>query len=602
MIPSDFIDDLLERTDIVELIGQRVTLKKQGQNYTGLCPFHNEKTPSFSVSADKQFYYCFGCQASGSALKFVMEFDRLDFIAAVEVLAARVGMEVPRDERAEPPERSERRKSIYHVLEQAAGWYKEQLRHHATRQRAVEYLKQRGLSGEIARDFGLGYAPPGWDNLYGALAKTNQERDLLIESGMVLTNEDNDKEHDRFRDRIMFPIRDIRGRVIAFGGRVIGDAKPKYLNSPETPVFHKGRELYGLYEARQRNRRLEQLMVVEGYMDVVALAQHGINWCVATLGTATSEEHVDRLFRLVPKLVFSFDGDDAGRHAAWKALTVTLPYMRDGRSARFLFLPEGEDPDSLVRAEGREKFEARVDAAPHLEEVFFDKLMEETDPGSMDGKATLARQAMPLISLIPEGVYRQLMLQRLSALTGLAEDKLLSVWQPGRSVPAGPAGPPPGRARPAAAPARQTRPELATAAVGMLLRAPDLASQFDAAVYERLSVLDECGLLLRLVGAITMQEIDSPALLLATFQGSADFDQLRHLAEQEPLLDIGDLPDAYGGIINRMVRMLESKSIQDVMGELQARVAESGLGALSQAEKDLYRKLQLDAAKTRGQV
>ncbi|HKI73485.1 MAG TPA: DNA primase, partial [Pseudomonadales bacterium] len=404
MIPPDFIDELLERTDIVEIVGQRVTLKKAGKDYTGLCPFHNEKSPSFSVSADKQFYYCFGCQASGTALKFIMEFDRLDFIAAVELLAGRVGMEVPRSDHVEAPERTEHRKSIYQILEQVATWYKEQLRHHASRERAVGYLKQRGLSGEVARDFGLGFAPPGWDNLYTALAKSNHERDLLIESGMVIVNDDGEKEHDRFRDRIMFPIRDIRGRVIAFGGRIIGDDKPKYLNSPETPVFHKGRELYGLYEARHHNRRLEQLMVVEGYMDVVALAQHEISYCVATLGTATSEAHVDRLFRLVPKLVFCFDGDDAGRNAAWKALTMTLPHMKDGRSARFLFLPDGEDPDSLVRKEGKAKFEARIAEAPRLEDVFYEKLGAEADTTSLEGKSAVAKLAMPLIAMIPEGV------------------------------------------------------------------------------------------------------------------------------------------------------------------------------------------------------
>ncbi|MEX1237813.1 MAG: DNA primase, partial [Pseudomonadales bacterium] len=301
VIPQDFIDELLARTDIVEIVQQRVTLKKTGQNYSGLCPFHNEKTASFSVSADKQFYYCFGCQASGNALKFVMELDGLDFISAVESLSARVGLEVPRTGEQASPEQTEHRKSIYDMLAQCSEFYKDQLRQHSGRERAITYLKERGLTGEIARDFGLGFAPPGWDNLYTALAKTNHERDLLIESGMVIDNPEEEKTYDRFRDRIMFPIRDVRGRTIAFGGRIIGEGKPKYLNSPETPVFHKGRELYGLFEARKRNRKLERLMIVEGYMDVVALAQHDINYCVATLGTATSDEHIERMFRMVSR-------------------------------------------------------------------------------------------------------------------------------------------------------------------------------------------------------------------------------------------------------------------------------------------------------------
>ncbi|HJP49960.1 MAG TPA: DNA primase, partial [Pseudomonadales bacterium] len=324
LIPPDFIDDLLARTDIVEIIEARVSLKRTGQNYSGLCPFHTEKTPSFSVSAEKQFYYCFGCQATGSAIKFVMEFDRLDFIPAVELLAARAGLVVPQDRNQESSEKQQKRKSIYNVLEQSSVFYRDQLRQHTSRNIAVDYLKSRGLTGEIARDFGLGFAPPGWDNLYSLLAKTNHERQLLIDAGMVIKkdqvendgNIDDEKIYDRFRDRIMFPIRDLRGRVIAFGGRIVGDGKPKYLNSPETSVFHKSRELYGLYEARKRNRKLDNLLVVEGYMDVVALAQHEVNNSVATLGTATTSEHLDRIFRAVPTVTFCFDGDTAGKNAA----------------------------------------------------------------------------------------------------------------------------------------------------------------------------------------------------------------------------------------------------------------------------------------------
>lgn len=587
MIPSDFIDELLERTDIVEIIGQRVALKKQGQNHTGLCPFHSEKTPSFSVSADKQFYYCFGCQASGSALKFLMEADQLDFVAAVELLASRAGMEVPRSKQPEPPERTERRKSIYAILEEAAAWYKEQLRHHPQRQQAVSYLQQRGLSGEVARDFGLGYAPPGWDNLNVALARTNHERGLLIDSGMVVVNEESEKEHDRFRDRIMFPIRDNRGRVIAFGGRVMGDTKPKYLNSPETTVFHKGRELYGLYEARHRNRKLDQLMVVEGYMDVVALAQHGISYCVATLGTATSEAHVDRLFRVVSKLVFCFDGDTAGRNAAWKALQVCLPYLRDGRSARFLFLPDGEDPDSLVRAEGSDKLERRIVDAPHLPDVFFNKLLEDTDAHSLDGKAALAKSAMPLIDSIPAGMFKQLMLQRLSELTGLAGEKLLENWAP-RHAATRPAGPPARTyGRSMASSSRQSGLTPVNSAVSMLLHCPELAAQFDASVYGRLADTSDFKLLLSVVEAVSRLDIRSTSALLGSFQGTPEFEQLCELAEQEPLLPVADLPDEFGGTINKLIRRLESESIQEVRAALLAKP----FADLTRSERDMLRDL-----------
>ncbi|MBT3868308.1 MAG: DNA primase, partial [Gammaproteobacteria bacterium] len=366
MIPQEFIEEVLERTDIVEIIEPRVTLKKSGQNYTGLCPFHDEKSPSFSVSQDKQFYYCFGCQASGSALKFLMEFDRMDFVSSIEHLAQRVGLEVPRDQKSDPGV-SQKRKSIYEVLDQSTSFFREQLKSHESRARAVDYLKRRGLSGEIARDFGVGYAPPGWDNLMSKLAISNADRQLLIDSGMLTEQAEEGKTYDRFRDRIMFPIRDLRGRTIAFGGRVLDDdAKPKYLNSPETDVFHKGRELYGLFEARKRVKKLNKLIVVEGYMDVVALAQHGVGYSVATLGTATSTDHIERMFRIVPQIVFCFDGDNAGRNAAWKALLSTLPAMEDACSAKFLFVPDGDDPDSLIRREGQEKFEARVGKAQGL--------------------------------------------------------------------------------------------------------------------------------------------------------------------------------------------------------------------------------------------
>ncbi|MFZ3203906.1 MAG: DNA primase [Pseudomonas sp.] len=431
LIPQSFIDDLLNRTDIVDVVASRIQLKKAGKNYTACCPFHKEKTPSFSVSPDKQFYYCFGCGAGGNALGFVMDHDQLDFPQAVEDLAKRAGMDVPREEGGRNSSNKPRQPTdspLYPLLTAAAEYYRQALKSHPQRKAAVDYLKGRGLSGEIARDFGLGFAPPGWDNLHKHLASDSLQQKAMIDAGLLVENADNPekiKRYDRFRDRVIFPIRDSRGRVIAFGGRVLGDDKPKYLNSPETPVFHKGQELYGLFEARKSNRDLDEIMVVEGYMDVIALAQQGLRNAVATLGTATSEEHLKRLFRIVPSVLFCFDGDAAGRNAAWRALEATLPSLQDGRRARFLFLPDGEDPDTLVRSEGTDAFRARINQqAQPLADYFFQQLSEEADPRSLEGKAHLVTLAAPLIDKIPGNNLRTLMRQRLTEITGLSGETL----------------------------------------------------------------------------------------------------------------------------------------------------------------------------------
>ncbi len=439
LIPQTFIDDLLNRTDIVDVVSSRVQLKKTGKNFSACCPFHKEKTPSFSVSPDKQFYYCFGCGAGGNALGFIMDHDNLDFPQAVEELAKAAGMEVPREEsgRNQKP-RQPTDSPLYPLLTAAADYYRQALKSHPTRKAAVDYLKGRGLSGEIARDFGLGFAPPGWDNLLKHLSSDSLQQKAMIDAGLLIENAESGKRYDRFRDRVIFPIRDSRGRVIAFGGRVLGDDKPKYLNSPETPVFHKGQELYGLYEARKSNRDLDEVMVVEGYMDVIALAQQGLRNAVATLGTATSEEHLKRLFRIVPSVLFCFDGDQAGRSAAWRALESTLPSLQDGRRARFLFLPEGEDPDTLVRSEGTDAFRARINQqAQPLADYFFQQLTQEADPRSLEGKAHLATLAVPLIDKIPGANLRTLMRQRLSEITGLNGEAL------GQAIQSAPAEEPP---------------------------------------------------------------------------------------------------------------------------------------------------------------
>ena len=425
-IPQGFIDELLARTDIVDVVDSRVKLRKAGKNYSACCPFHNESTPSFTVSRDKQFYYCFGCGASGTALKFVMEHDGLSFPDAVEKLAANAGLEVPREAVAEIHRQEQEHEPLYQRLEESATFFADQLRTHAQRQRAVDYLKGRGLSGQAARFFGIGYAPPGWDNLQETLATDKTRLKQLISSGMLIEKEDG-RTYDRFRDRIMFPIRDIRGRVIAFGGRVLTDEKPKYLNSPETPVFQKNRELYGLYEARKIRQKLTRFMIVEGYMDVVALAEFGIHYAVATLGTATSEHHLRRLFKLVPEIIFCFDGDQAGRTAAARAMETVLPVLEDGLQARFIFLPDGEDPDTLVRKEGKVAFEQRLDQAQHLPEFLFSHLKEQVDFDSLDGKARLDQLAAPLLSRIPQGTLRDLMVAELEKQLGVASRAMAKV-------------------------------------------------------------------------------------------------------------------------------------------------------------------------------
>lgn len=424
LIPQSFIDDLLDRVDIAELVDGRVKLKKTGKNYSACCPFHDEKTPSFTVSPDKQFYHCFGCGASGNAIGFLMEYDRVGFVEAVEQLAHRAGMHVPKQQKdPRQEERDRARASIYKLLEKADGFYQQQLRKHKTREQAVNYLKNRGLDGTIARDFGIGYAPPGWDNLLQALGESAEQRQLLIDSGMLVDrkgeNGEKDKLYDRFRDRIQFPIRDIRGRVIGFGGRVLGDDKPKYLNSPETAVFHKGQELYGLYEARQFYRELPRLLVVEGYMDVVSLAQFGIRYSVATLGTACGEEHLNRAFRHTSEVVFCFDGDKAGRAAGLRALENSLPAMTDGRQVKFLFLPEGEDPDTLVRQVGPEKFENMIALSVPLEDFLFDAAATGIDSQSLEGRARISKLAAPMLDKLPKGIFRELMFDKLAARTGV---------------------------------------------------------------------------------------------------------------------------------------------------------------------------------------
>lgn len=418
-IPRDFIDDLIARTDIVELVDSRVRLKKAGRNYQACCPFHNEKTPSFTVSQEKQFYHCFGCGAHGNAISFLLEYDRLEFPEAVEELARFHGLDVPREQGSSynGPSKQER-ENDYQLMQQAAAFFAQQLKSHPNASKAVAYLKQRGLSGEIAKAFDMGYAPDSWDALFSALGKTPERQSQMLELKLLNEN-DKKRRYDFFRDRIMFPIRDKRGRVIGFGGRVLGDGTPKYLNSPETRIFHKGQELYGFYQARQANRQLARVLIVEGYMDVVALAQFGISYAVASLGTATTAEQLSMLYRATPEVICCYDGDRAGRDAAWRAMQNALPYLKDGVQMRFLFLPDGEDPDSMVRKVGKEAFEQQLEAKSlPLSRYLFDTLLQQHNIGSFEGKAALKAAALPLIDKVAGEHQRSLLQGELSRLLG----------------------------------------------------------------------------------------------------------------------------------------------------------------------------------------
>jgi DNA primase len=426
-IPQTFIDELLARTDIVEVIGGRVQLKKGGREWKAPCPFHNEKTPSFWVSPDKQFYHCFGCGAHGTALGFLMEYDKLPFPDAVEELASRLGLEVPREDDGRAA-RDRPGEDLYTLLAQVTQYYRDAL---AATPRPREYATARGLTSETCVKFAVGYAPDAWDSVLRRFGGVDGKVQRLLEAGLVIERSGgHDTGHyDRFRDRLMFPIRDLRGRTIGFGGRIIDEGEPKYLNSPETPLFHKGRELYGLYEARQALRQMDRLLVVEGYMDVVRLAQAGITYAVATLGTATTAEHLNRLFRATNEVVFCFDGDRAGRTAAWRALENSLGHAREGRQLRFLFLPEGHDPDSLVGEEGREAFEARIAGAVPLSEFLVGQLASQVDLGSPEGRATLAELARPLVQRVPGGVYRELVVERLAAEVRMPARRLVELLE-----------------------------------------------------------------------------------------------------------------------------------------------------------------------------
>ncbi|MDR3491585.1 MAG: DNA primase [Gammaproteobacteria bacterium] len=555
-IPRDFIELLLNRIELVDLVDSRVTLrKKTGSNFFACCPFHNEKSASFSVSQTKQFYYCFGCGAHGNAIDFLMQYDRLSFPEAIETLASQAGMEIPRTA-AQRPEKKIAQQSLYETLEEAAKFYQNQLRQHAQASRVVEYLKHRGVSGEIAKTFEIGFAPPGWDHILQSAPAHKQQ---LFDAGMLIKKDDGGF-YDRFRDRIMFPIRDRRGRVIGFGGRIIDQGEPKYLNSPETPIFQKGHELYGLFQALQAHRQLARVIVVEGYMDVIALFQNDITYAVATLGTATSSSHLERLFKHTSEIIFCFDGDQAGRSAAWRALQVTLPLMHDGVQVRFMFLPEGEDPDSLVRKEGKELFEQRMQKSLTISDYFFQTLATQTDMMSTDGRARFVKLATDLMKNLPEGIFQQMLMAELAKkvrmdvaqLQPTAESTTRPQQQPAASL----------RARP---------PSALRLAMTLLIQQPELAQL----IKEPLPSLSIKGfdLFQRLVQqAQTTPELTTGSLL-ERWRGEEEEKLIAKLALWEHMIPENGIAQEFLGLIKNLHKMAYDQTIENLI----SKAAHSGL-------------------------
>ena len=592
-IPQHFIDELIARTDIIEVIGSRVPLKRAGREYKACCPFHDEKSPSFTVSPDKQFYHCFGCGAHGTALGFIMEYDHASFVEAVEDLAARAGLEVPREGGAAAP--AQPHDELYVATERAALFFRQSL---SGETKARDYLARRGLSPEILQRFGIGYAPARWDALLDRYGTTEDERQILLRAGLIIERQpDSERAHtagfyDRFRDRVMFPIRDTRGRTIAFGGRVLDAGEPKYLNSPETELFHKGRELYGLYEARQATRSLQRLLVVEGYMDVVSLHQAGITYAVATLGTATTPDHLQRIFRLVGEVVFCFDGDRAGRAAAWRALENAVAEVKQGRQVRFLFLPEGHDPDTLVREEGAEAFEARLTNALPLSDYLIRELSTRADLASVDGRAKLVELARPLVRRIPSDVYRELLVAQLAEAIRMPPGRLGELLEGDAPAPsparADPASPRPIRLGGGAAAGRGN---LVRQAIGLLVHFPEAARAVEWS--HGLEQVNRPGipLLVELMAQLREDPPPNTAALLERWRDRPDYGPLSKLATGECLV-----PDAAAAAaeIRSALERLQAEHLMTRLHDLEQKAREAPLTA--------EEKLELQALlRTKGQ-
>ncbi|MEN9705254.1 MAG: hypothetical protein RLZZ393_1133 [Pseudomonadota bacterium] len=604
-IPQHFIDDLVARADIVELIGTRVPLKKAGREYRACCPFHDEKTPSFWVSPAKQFYHCFGCGAHGTALGFLMNYDRLPFVEAVEELASRLGVEVPRE--ASLPGAAPARPAgddLYALLGQVADFYRTQL---AQDDRAQAYVKKRGLDAASLERFAIGYAPASWNDVLRRFGTNDEAKRRLAEVGLAIERDADrvsdeqrragDIYYDRFRDRLMFPIRDARGRVLGFGGRILDQGEPKYLNSPETNLFHKGRELYGLYEVRQSRATIKRLMVVEGYMDVVRLHQAGIPYAVATLGTATTPEHLKRAFRVASEIIFCFDGDRAGRAAAWRALNNALPEAQAGREMRFLFLPDGEDPDSLVGKEGAAAFEARYAQALPLSEYLVQHLQSEVDVSHADGKARFVAQAKPLLERMPDGPYRELLLDRLAQAIQVHPDRFMKIVGPVATPPAQDGANPVRRpATPGAMTARSAgRGGLVRQAVQHLLHFPDIAGRIDPAQRAALAGIELPGtdVLHRLLVELAEHPAANTGQVLERFRDDdALVERLGRLAAAEMITP--NAKAAGDEFANAVQKLLESGRAQRIDALLEKS---RGVGLADEEKRELG---ALMAARPRG--
>lgn len=567
LIPKSFIQDLIERADVVEIVDSRVPLKKAGKNYQACCPFHNEKSPSFTVAPDKQFYHCFGCGEHGNAIDFLMKYDGLEFPEAVEELAHMLGLEVPRETTANPAEDARKRAqqaSDYEQMERAAKFFAHQLRHHSNSPQVIEYLKGRGIQGETVKQFQIGYAPDGWDGLLQALGSDQRSRQQLLDLKLINRNEQG-RHYDFFRDRLMFPIRDRRGRVVGFGGRILQGDGPKYLNSPETRIFHKGRELYGFYEARQAHRELSQVVIVEGYMDVVALAQAGIDFAVASLGTATTADQLQMLFRATRKVICCYDGDRAGREAAWRALENALPLLQDGIEMNFLFLPDGEDPDSLVRREGAQPFLHRLNQAQSFIDYFFSHLTETIDVQTDAGKSLLLKQTKPLLERVASEFYRNILIERLARLLRYEVSQLrASITNVTAQQPHTP----------------QLKMTPMRRAIALLLQQPEIGKEVP--LHPELAGLKLPGikLLLRLHEQIH-QGAMSTAQLLELWRGEREEQALRQLARWEHHLNSENMAQEFYAIFAYFIDLFVEQRANELLAKEQQ-------APLSRAERQEY--------------
>ncbi len=599
-IPQSFINELLARVDIVDIIERRINLKKTGKNYSACCPFHNEKTPSFSVSPDKQFYYCFGCGASGNALTFIMEYEGQEFVASIEDLAQSMGLEIPRESYNGPQQSVQNH--LYPLMEEVTSYYQNQLKNNPNAKPAINYLKHRGLSGEIAKQYAIGYAPNDWQNLLKLSSSSTNLTDDLVDTGMMIKN-DKGHTYDRFRDRIMFPIRNRRGQVIGFGGRIIDKGEPKYLNSPETKLFHKGNELYGLYEMRKQLRNIENILIVEGYMDVVALAQFGIYNATATLGTATSSEHLHTLFRICSSIILCFDGDKAGKAAAIRAIQNALPLLKDAREVKIMFLPDGEDPDSMVRKIGADAFKQNMNEAMTLFDYLIQYLTAQVDMNTFEGPAQLVHLAKPFIQAVNDPILKTRFNQRLASLAGISEKQLSEATQKDKQQPI--QTPVQDKKSIVANPAFQSRTKNShkikptktqgkspfRRAITLLLQNPD---SLPGANLNWIGQLEDPGAKIfeQMYHLINNNESVTTAVLIENWRGQPEESHLINLANTELLIAREQIPSELADSLIQLEKEM-------MLNQWDRLISKSRDQPLSQDEKAILKTLQLEM-KTRG--